>query len=144
MPLADSRLGLLVSIRDAYNLPVAVTHLTSGGSAVNTRGQQLDRLLGWAKGFGEPRVVMGDFNVGPQGPEMQTVFGQYHDAWTDAVQMGRASGAGASKGALRVDYIFFAPGGAMTLESAEVVDTAALIGVQASDHQPVVAIFSVR
>jgi endonuclease/exonuclease/phosphatase family metal-dependent hydrolase len=44
---------------------------------------------------------------------------------------------------LRVDYIFYAPGGALTLESTQVVDTA-VGGVQASDHQPVVANFTVR
>lgn len=32
----------------------------------------------------------------------------------------------------------------MTLESAEFVDTAALIGVVASDYQPFVATFTVR
>jgi endonuclease/exonuclease/phosphatase family metal-dependent hydrolase len=143
MALLDSRLGLEVAVRDAYGLPVVVTHLTSGGSAGGTRGQQIDRLLGWARGFGEPRVVIGDFNVGPQGPELQPVLAGYHDAWNDASLMGRASGGGNSKGSSRVDYVFYVPGGAMTLESAEVVDTA-VVGVQASDHQPVVATFTIR
>ena len=86
---------------------------------------------------------MGDFNAGPQGPEMQPLFSGYHDAWTDAVQAGRANGGGNSHGTSRVDYIFYTPGGAMTLESAEVVDTG-VGGVQASDHQPVLATFTIR
>lgn len=143
MSLPDSRIGLQVAVRDAYGLPVIVTHLTSGGSEAGTRGQQIDRLVGWAQGFGAPRIVMGDFNVGPQGPEMQPLFSGYHDAWTDAVQAGRANGGGNSKGSSRVDYIFYAPGSGMTLESAEVVDTA-VGGVQASDHQPVLATFTIR
>jgi endonuclease/exonuclease/phosphatase family metal-dependent hydrolase len=143
MPLTDSRIGLQVTLSDAYSLPIVVTHLTSGGAETTTRAQQIDRLVGWARGFGEPRIVMGDLNVGPQGPELQPLLSGYRDAWTDAVRIGRANGAGTSKGALRVDYIFYAPGAAMTLDSAEVVDTA-VAGVQASDHQPVLATFTVR
>jgi endonuclease/exonuclease/phosphatase family metal-dependent hydrolase len=142
-PLPDSRLGLEVAVQDAYGLPIIVTHLTSGASASATRGQQIDRLVGWARGFGEPRVVIGDFNVAPQGAELQPIVAGYRDAWTDAVQMGRAGGGGNSKGASRVDYIFYIQGGALTLESAEVVDTA-VAGVQASDHQPVLATFTIR
>ena len=141
--LPDSRLGFGLTVIDAYNLPVVVTHLTAGGSEAGTRGQQVDRLTSWARGLGEPRIVMGDFNVGPQGPELQPLFTSYHDVWTDAMQLGRASGAGNSKGALRVDFIFFASGNSLTVESAQVADTA-VGGVQASDHQPVVATFTVR
>jgi endonuclease/exonuclease/phosphatase family metal-dependent hydrolase len=144
MPLPDSRIGLQVGIRDAYGLPVVVTHLTSGGSQSSTRGQQLDRLLGWARGFGEPLIVMGDFNAGPDAPELQAPLAGYRDAWAEAVKLGRAVGSGLSHGSMRVDYIFYRPGASLTLESAEVVDTRALIGVMASDHQPVVATFTVR
>jgi len=67
----------------------------------------------------------------------------YRDAWTDASQMGRAIGAGNSKGGARVDFIFYAPANAMTVQSAQVVDTA-VGGVQASDHLPIMATFTVR
>jgi endonuclease/exonuclease/phosphatase family metal-dependent hydrolase len=142
-PITDSRIGLEVAVQDAYGLPVIVTHLTSGASAASTRGQQIERLVGWARGFGEPRIVMGDFNVGPQGPELLPMLAGHRDAWNDAVQMGRAGGGGNSKGASRVDYIFYVPGGALAVESADVVDTA-VGGVQASDHQPVLATFTIR
>jgi endonuclease/exonuclease/phosphatase family metal-dependent hydrolase len=141
--LTDSRIGLQVAMPTAYSLPVVVTHLTSGGAEAATRAQQVTRLTGWALGFGEPRIVMGDFNVGPQGPELQPFLTNYHDAWVDGLQAGRAIGAGNTKGALRVDYIFYVPGGSLTLESTQVMDTA-VGGVQASDHQPVVANFTVR
>jgi endonuclease/exonuclease/phosphatase family metal-dependent hydrolase len=142
-PLVDSRIGLQAAVSDAYGLPVVVTHLTSGGSAAGTRSQQIDKLTGWAQGLGEPRILMGDFNVGPDGPEMRAIYNAYHDAWNDGVQMGRATGSAASKGSLRADIIFFAPGNALTLQSVEVVDTA-VGGVQASDHLPVVATFTIR
>jgi endonuclease/exonuclease/phosphatase family metal-dependent hydrolase len=142
--LPDSRIGMQTTVRDAYGLPVVVTHLTSGGSASGTRRQQIDRLLAWARSFGEPIVLIGDFNVGPEGPELQPVLAGFHDAWIDAERLGRAAGNPNSHGALRVDYVFFAPGNTLSLESAEVVNTTVLIGVAASDHEPVVATFTVR
>jgi endonuclease/exonuclease/phosphatase family metal-dependent hydrolase len=142
--LPDSRIGLQTTVRDAYGLPVVVTHLTSGGSASGTRRQQIDRLLSWMAAFGAPLVVMGDFNVGPDGPELQPVLAGFHDAWTDALQMGRATGNANSHGTQRIDYIFFTPGATLSLDAAEVVNTTALIGVAASDHEPVVATFTVR
>jgi endonuclease/exonuclease/phosphatase family metal-dependent hydrolase len=141
--LPDSRLGLEVGVLEAYGLPIIVTHLTSGASAGGTRAQQIDRLIGWTRGFGEPRILMGDFNVSSQGAELQPIVGAYHDAWSDAAQMGRAVGAGLTKGGARIDYLFYVPSPSLALQSAEVVDTTAG-GVQASDHQPVVATFTVR
>jgi endonuclease/exonuclease/phosphatase family metal-dependent hydrolase len=142
--LPDSRIGLQTSVADAYGLPVVVTHLTSGGSAAATRTQQIDRLLSWARGFGEPLVVMGDFNAAPEAPEIQPLFAGFHDAWNDAQRAGRAVGNANSHGSNRVDYIFFLPGRSLSLESTEVVNTAALLGTAASDHEPVVATFTVR
>jgi endonuclease/exonuclease/phosphatase family metal-dependent hydrolase len=141
--LPDSRIGLKVGVRDAYGLPVVVTHLSSGAARLSARTQQVDRLVGWARGFGEPLIVLGDFNAGPQAPEMQAIIAAFRDAWDEALRGGRAAGSMTQR-STRVDYIFYLPGGAMTLESAEFVDTAALIGVLASDHQPVVATFTVR
>ena len=145
-PLPDSRIGLQVAVRDAYGLPIVVTHLTSGGSASagGTRRQQIDRLLAWAQGFGQPVVIVGDFNANPEWPEMQPMFGGFHDAWADAVGLGRATGNPNSHGSSRIDYVFFAAGGSLSLVSAEVVNTAALIGIAASDHEPVAAAFTVR
>jgi endonuclease/exonuclease/phosphatase family metal-dependent hydrolase len=143
-PLPDSRIGLETSVRDAYALPVVVTHLTSGSGKGAMRSQQVDRLLGWAEGFGQPRIVLGDFNAQPESAELQRLFASYHDAWNDAVAMGRAIGSGLSHKGGRIDYIFYLPGGAMTLDSAEVVDTTSFLGVAASDHAPVVATFTIR
>jgi endonuclease/exonuclease/phosphatase family metal-dependent hydrolase len=143
VPLPDSRIGLQVAVRDAYNLPVLVTHLSSGTAKASARGQQVDRLVGWARGFGEPLILLGDFNSASQAPEMQPVVAGFRDAWDEASRSGRALGA-LTQRTTRIDYIFYAPGNSLTLQSAEFVDTAALIGVLASDHQPVVATFTVR
>jgi endonuclease/exonuclease/phosphatase family metal-dependent hydrolase len=141
--LPDSRIGLQAGVRDAYGLPVVVTHLSSGAAKLSARTQQLDRLVGWSRGFGEPLVLLGDFNSASDAPEMQPIVAGFRDAWEDALRSGRATGA-LTQRKTRIDYIFYLPGTAMTLESAEFVDTAALIGVLASDHQPVVATFTVR
>ena len=142
--LPDSRIGLQTTVRDAYGLPVVVTHLSSGRAASGTRQQQIDKLLAWMASFGAPIVVIGDFNAAPDGPELQPLFAGLHDAWAEALQVGRATGNANSHGSQRIDYIFFGPGATLSVDSAEVVDTAALIGVAASDHEPVVATFTVR
>jgi exonuclease III len=68
----------------------------------------------------------------------------YHDAWADAVKLGHATGAADSHGTTRIDYVFFMPGTSLTLQSAETINTVALIGVPASDHSPFLATFTVR
>jgi endonuclease/exonuclease/phosphatase family metal-dependent hydrolase len=144
LPLPDTRIGLQTAVRDVYGLPVVVTHLSSGAARLSVRTQQIDRLIAWARGFGQPLIMMGDFNAGPQAPELAPVFGAFRDAWADAQSAGRTVGPGLTQRSTRIDYIFYIDGGSMTLESAEFVDTAALIGVLASDHQPLVATFTLR
>jgi endonuclease/exonuclease/phosphatase family metal-dependent hydrolase len=144
VPLPDSRIALQVGVQDIYGLPVAVTHLSSGAAKAATRLQQIDRLMSWARGFGQPLILMGDFNTDPQALELQSVLAGFRDAWSDALAAGRTVGAGMIQRSTRVDYIFYAPGSSMTLDSGEFIDTAALIGVVASDHQPFVATFTVR
>jgi len=143
-PLPDSRIGWGTSVNDAYRLPVAVTHLSNGATKNATRAQQIDRLLAWLNGFGEPRVLVGDFNASPDAGEMSAVVAAYRDAWTDAQRAGHASGTPFGRRTTRIDFIFYLPGASLTLESAEFVDTTALVGVEASDHKPLVATFTVR
>jgi endonuclease/exonuclease/phosphatase family metal-dependent hydrolase len=144
LPLPDSRIGLQIAVRDAHSLPVVVTHLSSGAAKLTARTQQIERLIAWARGFGQPLIVMGDFNAGPRAPELQPFVAGFRDAWADALSAGLTIGAGMTQRSTRIDYIFYVDGGSMTLESAEFVDTAALIGAIASDHQPLVATFTVR
>jgi endonuclease/exonuclease/phosphatase family metal-dependent hydrolase len=144
LPLPDSRIALQIALRDGYGLPLVVTHLSSGGANAAARTQQIDRLVAWARRFGQPLVVMGDFNAAPQAPELQPVITSFRDAWADAVATGKTVGGGPIQRSTRVDYIFYIDGGSMRLDSAEFVDTATLIGKIASDHQPFVATFTLR
>ena len=142
--LPDTRIGYATMLNDAYRLPLAVTHLSSGSANASMRTQQIDRLLGWFGGFGEPRILMGDFNAGSEAPEMRPVTGAYRDAWVEAGRLGRAIGTPFGRRSTRIDDIFYLPGSGVTLESAEFIETTALIGVEASDHKPFVATFTGR
>lgn len=142
--LVDSRIGLQASLADAYGLTVAVTHLTSGSGAGGTRVQQVLQLVAWLNGLPEPRIVMGDFNAAPGSAELQPIAAAYHDAWQDASAVGRASGNANSHGSSRIDDIFFRPGNSLTLMSVDVIDTMSIVGVDASDHSPVAATFTIR
>jgi endonuclease/exonuclease/phosphatase family metal-dependent hydrolase len=142
--LPFTRIGLTVPVRDAYDLPIVVTHLASGSGNSGQRMQELSQLLGWTASFGQARVLMGDFNARPESGEMQPVFGSYHEAWTDAQAIGHALGNPQSHNGTRIDYIFYTPGPNLSVSAAEVIDTRSLIGVDASDHSPVVATFVVR
>ena len=140
--LVDSRIGLETTLADAYALPFVVTHLTSGSTAGSTRAEQVMQLTGWVSRFGDPQIVIGDFNAAPGSAELQPMAA-YRDAWQDAVTAGRATGNANSHGTSRIDYVFFR-GASLTLTAVDVVDTTSLVGVQASDHSPVVATFTVR
>ncbi len=70
----------------------------------------------------------------------------YRDSWADALAAGLARGRmdGITHKSARIDFIFYVPGDALVLKSVEDIDTRALIGVEASDHNPLVATFAVK
>lgn len=150
IPLYNSRIGMVLHLPSAGSLPVVLTHLASRGPGnVSDRTKQIAQLLPWAGAQGVPRVLMGDFNAAPTDAELQPVFADMHEAWIDATNAGTASGVITGdtrvKGG-RLDYIFYTPDARLTLESAEIVDTTALLGARSevSDHRPLVARFRVR
>lgn len=141
--------GLAATVTSGgVRLPVIVTHLASGGAKNrDRRTEQIGSLLLWSEQLGAPRALVGDFNAEPGSPEMGPVFAMYRDAWADAVRAGTARGVPSGlthSSGRRVDYVLYAPGGRMELLWAETVDTRSLIGLAASDHEPVVAAFRVR
>jgi endonuclease/exonuclease/phosphatase family metal-dependent hydrolase len=64
----------------------------------------------------------------------------------DAVAAGTAKGRtdGITHKSSRIDYVFFDPGSSLQLVSMENVETSALIGIEASDHGPQVATFTLK
>jgi endonuclease/exonuclease/phosphatase family metal-dependent hydrolase len=148
VPLANTRLGL-VARTDVVPVPVVVTQLASGAAGLADRAAQLSQLLPWAAQLGSPRILMGDMNSQPITGELASVAGQYRDAWTDALAAGLARGVITGDTRVRggrIDYVFYVGETGIEVESAEIVDTAALLGVptEVSDHRPVVVRFRRR
>lgn len=145
----NGRIGLLTRLRRGREIPVIVTHLAHGTQGLSDRMRQLDSLLPWtstAAGSG-PRIFIGDFNFNPESAEYQRLRAEYRDAWEDAASTGRARGRmdGITHKSSRIDYIFYRPSDAIELLWVETVDTRPFFGgVDASDHNPVVAAFAVK
>ena len=146
--LWNGRIGLMTMLNAGRDVPVIVTHLAHAAAGQGDRMRQLDALLPWTMsrpGSG-PRILMGDFNHSPGTPEYERIAQHYRDAWDDAVRAGRARGRmdGITHKSSRIDYIFYVPADGLELLWVENVDTRALTGVEASDHNPLVAAFAVR
>jgi endonuclease/exonuclease/phosphatase family metal-dependent hydrolase len=124
------------------------THLQSGKLPENSsdRMRQLAALLPWTAQQGTPRILVCDCNANPESPEYAQLRAMYRDAWADAVAAGRAKGRmdGITHKSSRIDYIFFDPGTRLELVSMENVETPALIGLEASDHRPQLAVFVLK
>jgi endonuclease/exonuclease/phosphatase family metal-dependent hydrolase len=146
--LWNGRMGLMTTLPGARNTPIIVTHLASGTNGQSDRLRQLDALIPWAasrSGSGA-KLLIGDFNSSPDTPEYQRVSAQFRDAWVDAVAAGTARGRmdGITHKSSRIDYIFYMQAGGLELRTIENITTPALIGTEASDHNPLVATFAVK
>ena len=145
--LWNGRVALQTLFRRGQDVPIVVTHLANGVQGFSDRMRQLDALLPWvnAQPGSTSRVMMGDFNFRPESEEYQKVKPAYRDAWLDAVAAGTARGSldGNTRGSVRIDYIFYS-GDALELLWVETVDTRALVGIETSDHRPLVAAFRVK
>lgn len=145
--LWNGRVGLMAMLRRGRDVPVVVTHLAQSQTGASDRMRQLESLLPWVAGQpgGGAKVLIGDFNLWPDSPEYQKISGQFRDAWADASARGTARGRvdGITHKTVRIDYIFYG-GDGLDLLWAETIDTRALIGMEASDHNPVQAAFRAR
>jgi endonuclease/exonuclease/phosphatase family metal-dependent hydrolase len=146
--LWNARLGVLTMLHRGRDIPVIVTHLASGTEGQSDRMRQLSALVPWtmSQGGSGPRILIGDFNSSPGSAEYDQVTSQYRDAWADAVSSGLARGRmdGITHKSSRIDYVFYVPANVLELKSIENISTAALIGTEASDHNPLVATFAVK
>lgn len=107
---------------------------------------QMAEAVRWLTNFAEPRILMGDFNTWPNTNEYYSLAGAYQDAWLAALNAGTASsynGTGATRGDSRLDYVFYSRVAALSLTGVKVPDTR-VNGVSPSDHDPIVAVFTVK
>ncbi|HEY0875871.1 MAG TPA: DNRLRE domain-containing protein [Vicinamibacterales bacterium] len=126
------------------NVTLFSTHVEYDNSS--WRPVQIREAVNWMSRFGEPRIMMGDFNTWPGTSDYNIIAQPYQDAWAAAVNNGTASaynGTGNTHGGSRFDYIFYSRVSALSLVSVNVPDTR-VNGVYPSDHDPVVAVFRIN
>jgi endonuclease/exonuclease/phosphatase family metal-dependent hydrolase len=136
-----AQVGIVVNGR---NINLFSTHLEYDNAS--WRPIQISEALQWMATFSEPRIAMGDFNMWPATSDYNLMATPSQDAWAAASSAGSASsynGTGATHGTSRFDYVFYSRVAALALTSVSVPDTR-VNGIFPSDHDPVVAVFTVR
>jgi endonuclease/exonuclease/phosphatase family metal-dependent hydrolase len=140
------------------------THLDPNSSG--RRATQINELKGFAAGFGESRIIAGDFNAGPDTYEMSLMQSGYYDSWMQAMNIAAATaypdnpiGMHTRTRRGRIDAIWYSSAtSALVLRSGQIPDTRDLSnpnvvitlgtlddrGVRPSDHNPALAVFDVR
>jgi endonuclease/exonuclease/phosphatase family metal-dependent hydrolase len=117
--------------------------------STSTRMYEVYNLQDCANNVGEARLMAGDFNMQPYSPEYNVAVSAYSDTWLTASSRGTAYNyPGNCDGCTRnsrIDYIFQSYGAwFMSVESAQVIDTRDGWGTMASDHKPLLVVFSVQ
>ena len=136
--LPASRIALTIKPAFAGGVAITATHFANGKQNGPARANEVAALLKWTEKFGANQIVLGDFNLKPDEPELQPMLTMFRDAWKTASDAGVATGAGDTHGTSRIDYIFH-KGEGVAVTKVDVVDTATWLGTAASDHRPVVA-----
>jgi endonuclease/exonuclease/phosphatase family metal-dependent hydrolase len=139
-PLPVSRIALTVKWSAAGGLPVTVTHLASGKQNGPARAKEVETLLKLAEKLGPTQIVLGDFNLRPEEPELQPMLALFKDAWQTGSEARAATGTSGTHGESRIDYIFF-KGNELELTEVQTVETSSWFGKAASDHRPLLGLF---
>ena len=137
------------------------THLDPDSSG--TRYTQVGELMAFASGFSESRIVVGDFNAGPDLSETVRMTSGYYDGWMRAMSAGTAVAypdnpvymhTRTRRG--RIDYVYHSLSSPyLVLQGTQIPDTRNLSqtnvvvwmgtaddkGVRPSDHNPVIGNF---
>jgi endonuclease/exonuclease/phosphatase family metal-dependent hydrolase len=118
------------------------THVDYANASYRTT--QTTEVKNWASGWAENRIIMGDFNTSPGTSDYNIMVGDYYDSWSEAVKKGTASSpsgaTGCTHGGSRFDYIYQSK-----KASSLMVDKVFVVnGEGASDHDPLLAYFTVQ
>ncbi len=143
----DRTIGGVTVAVNGRSVNVMSTHFDPDSRSYRTT--QAAETVGYARGFAENRIILGDFNDQPTRAPITTITAAYHDAWAEAVRKGIQKSAPDNPNGYtrrsRLDYVFYSRGANhLTLKSVQVVDTRDSRGVMPSDHRPLVATFAVR
>jgi endonuclease/exonuclease/phosphatase family metal-dependent hydrolase len=117
--------------------------------STSTRIYEVYNLQACASGWSEARLMAGDFNMQPYSPEYNVAVSAYSDAWMTAKSLGTAYNySGNCDGCTRnsrIDFVFQSYGAwFMSVESAQIIDTRDGSGTMASDHKPMLVVYSVH
>lgn len=140
------------------------THLDPDSSGA--RYQEVGELMDFASGFSESRIIVGDFNAGPDLSETVRMTSAYYDSWVRAMNAGSAVSYPDNPVYLmtrtrrgRIDYVYYSLSSPyLVLQSTQIPDTRNLSqtnvvvwlgttddkGVRPSDHNPMIANFIVQ
>lgn len=146
------------------NVNFFATHLDNNSSTY--RYQEVTELQNFASGFSEPRVVVGDFNAGPDLSEAIHMSELYYDSWYEAMNAGTAVAYPDNPVYLhtrtrrgRIDYVWTSrSAGNLFIKSTQIPDVRDLNnpnvvitlgtlddkGVRPSDHNPMIAVLELR
>jgi endonuclease/exonuclease/phosphatase family metal-dependent hydrolase len=142
--------------RRAAHLSVAVNGRTlniwSAHLAVDSASARLSEvyaLQDCAQVWPEARIIAGDYNMQQSSTEYGAAAASYTDAWAAARSQGTAVNySGNCDGCTRnsrIDYVFSSHGAwFLTVESAQIYDTADGSGHRPSDHKPMVVTYRVQ
>jgi endonuclease/exonuclease/phosphatase family metal-dependent hydrolase len=122
-------------------------------------------LQNFASGFGEPRIVVGDFNAGPDLSESVHMAELYYDSWVSAMNIGTAIAYPDNPVYLhtrtrrgRIDYVYLSKNANAAIQSTQIPDVRDLNnpnvaiwlgtlddkGVRPSDHNPMIAFIQLQ
>jgi endonuclease/exonuclease/phosphatase family metal-dependent hydrolase len=140
------------------------THLDPDSSS--TRYAQVGEIMNYAAGFSESRIVVGDFNAGPDLSESVRMTSSYYDSWISAMNAGTAVaypdnpvGMHTRTRRGRIDYVYYSHSSPnLFLKGKQIPDTRDLSnknvvitlgtlddkGVRPSDHNPTIATFDLK
>lgn len=146
------------------NINFFATHLDHESSG--TRYTQAGELLAYASGFSENKIIVGDFNAGPDTSESVRMTSAYYDSWMRAMNAGTAGaypdnpiGMHTRTRRGRIDYVFYSLSAPhLFLQGTQIPDTRNLSqtnvvitlgtlddkGVRPSDHNPMIGNFSIQ
>jgi endonuclease/exonuclease/phosphatase family metal-dependent hydrolase len=136
-----AQMGIVVNGR---TVNVFSTHVEY--DVASWRPIQIAEAVKWLTSFPEPRIIMGDFNTNPGTTDYNIIGTIYRDAWAMANSAGTATsynGTGATHGTSRFDYAFYLDVTLLSIGKVKVPDTH-VGSIAVSDHDPVVAVFSVK
>jgi endonuclease/exonuclease/phosphatase family metal-dependent hydrolase len=146
--LSDTRNAVQMTVVvNGRTLNVWSTHLAVESGSY--RVKEADLLIHCMDDLPEQRLVAGDFNAQPGAKEIGMMNAGYVDTWAKAKSIGETTNyPGNCDGCTRnsrIDYLFTSTGASsIALKSAQMIDTRDDDGVMASDHKPMLAVFSVK